>query len=211
MTITFRAVIELLGKPKEHIQDTLQEYIAAIKKNPKYKILVEEIADPSKHGDTEDLWSVYVELEIKANETIDVLHFCFDYMPSVIEILEPQEITTTDVEFGSFLNDLQTRLHQIDMMAKQIKGERDIQAELTATILRNFLLFILRKNNYEVKMLSTMTGVAEKPLGKFLDALVKEEILQEKAGFYTAAPIKVENKLSEENSTTQTSTESNKQ
>ena len=191
MAIKFRAVIELLGKPKEHIQKALTEYLDSLKKNRKYKICEEEIAEPSIQSDSE-LWSVYVELEIKTQTQHDVLNFCFDYMPSVIEILEPIELTTSDVEFGTFLNDLQAKLHHIDMMAKQIKGERDIQAELTASILRNFLMFILRKNNYEPKMLSSMTGVSEKPLIKFLDALVQEGVLHEKAGFYTLAPLKPE-------------------
>ena len=109
-------------------------------------------------------------------------------MPSVLEILEPQELTFTDVELGTFLNDLQSRLHQVEMLAKQIKGERDIQAENTALVLRNFLLIVLQNNNYELNMLSSITGVSEKPLLAFLTALVSEGVLAEKVGFYTVTP-----------------------
>src|SRR3989338_4025248 len=37
--ILFLAVIEVLGKPKEHVESAIKEYIVQLKQNPKYKVL----------------------------------------------------------------------------------------------------------------------------------------------------------------------------
>ena len=196
MVLSFRAVIEILGKPREHVESTLKGYVDSILKNTKYTLLHQELMEATKHSEEQsrvhaegDLWTAFCELELSCKSPSDVLHFCFDYMPSVVEILEPEEIMISDVEFGSFLNDLQSRLHQVDMMAKQIKGERDIQVSHMSTVMRNFLLFILKRNNYDVKVLSLMTGVAEKPLEDFLKSLVSDGVLEERAGFYTVSAV----------------------
>ncbi len=41
-------IIEMLGKPKEHLEKTLKGYIIALKKDKKVKILKEEYAEPEK-------------------------------------------------------------------------------------------------------------------------------------------------------------------
>jgi len=43
--IHFRAVIEVLGKPKEHVNDSLQNYIKNLKENERYEVTNEEYAE----------------------------------------------------------------------------------------------------------------------------------------------------------------------
>src|SRR3989338_7146257 len=118
--IIFRAIIEVLGRPKEHIEKSLKEYLDNLKQNKNYKVISEEIAEVKKQ-EGQELWVVFAELEIKTSQVDSLISFCFDYMPSVIEILEPKRLPISDLEISQFLNDLQGKLHHVDMVAKQSK------------------------------------------------------------------------------------------
>lgn len=183
MTILFRTVIEVLGKPQEHVENTLKEYIKNIKASKKYTIKQEDFNQPQKQ-EKQELWAAFVELEIETETVGDIFNFCFDFMPSVIEIIEPQELIIGDVELGTYLNDLQTRLHQVDMVAKQLKAENDLQKRNVSLLLRNFVSMLLTKNNLDLPTLGKLTGVSEQELGDFLDYLIDQKIVDLKDGIY---------------------------
>ena len=95
-TITVRAVIEVLGKPKEHVEETLQKYIENIVKDERYTVTEKEVAEIKQQGEGA-LWMNFGELEFTTNNLEHVTSFCFDYMPSIIEIIKP-----TDISFNNF-------------------------------------------------------------------------------------------------------------
>ena len=115
----FNSIIEVLGKPKEHIEETIKAYVEKIKTNKNFIILNEKFSEAKPVEG--NLFNVFVELEALAKNTEELVFFCFDYMPSSIEIIEPEEIVYKNREFAGFLNDLQARLHGIDMALNNIK------------------------------------------------------------------------------------------
>ena len=134
--ILFRAVIEVLGKPKEHVNDSLQNYIKNLKENERYQVTNEEYAEIKKQEE-QGMWAAFAELDVKADKIEDLIAFCFDYMPSVIEIIEPKEFNLVDNDLSSFLNDLQARLHHVDMLTKRMKMETDNLKINTSSLLKN--------------------------------------------------------------------------
>ena len=60
--IVFRAVIEVLGKPQEYIEEALKEYITRLKTDKGYKILCEERAEARKL-EKQELWAIFTEVE----------------------------------------------------------------------------------------------------------------------------------------------------
>ena len=181
--ITFRAIIEVLGKPKEHVEKSLREYVEKIKQDEKYHLTFEDVAESQKLPDQE-LWSIFAEVEVDTKQMVHVTSFCFDYMPSLIEIIEPESISLKDVEFTHFLNDLQAKLHQVDMVSKQVKLENDIWKKSVHDLLGNCILLLLRENNLDSKQLSVLTGVVQNKLEDFLDQLIDEGKIDLKEGIY---------------------------
>ncbi len=171
--IIFRAVIEVLGKPPEHVEKSLQEYVENIKKSKNYEVIKEKCAQIQKQEEQE-LWSNFAELEIKTGKVEHLTSFCFEYMPSMIEVLEPKEISWTEQEFSVFLNDLQSRLHQIDLIAKQVKIENDQLKRNQAGLLRNYIMVLLSHNNLTSEQLSQLMGVNKDKLEDYLDLLIDE-------------------------------------
>ena len=62
--IIFRAVIEILGKPKEHIDKSLRGFIKQLKENEEYEVISEDYAELKKQEEQE-LWMGFAELEVK--------------------------------------------------------------------------------------------------------------------------------------------------
>ena len=123
--IIFRAVIEVLGKPEKHVEESLQGYVKQLKENDRYDVQAAEFAEVKKQ-DEQELWAGFSEVEVKVKKMEDITAFCFDFMPSLIEMISPKELKIGDSEISQFLNDLQAKLHQIDMVAKQVKMENEI-------------------------------------------------------------------------------------
>jgi len=114
-----RAVIEIVGSPKEHVEKILGLVVEKIKKE-ELKILRVDAFDAKE---VKKLWSCFAEVEIEFETLERFMGFCFDYMPSSIEILEPEELKVESGSFGDILNDLLAKLHQYDMLIKGLKAE----------------------------------------------------------------------------------------
>jgi hypothetical protein len=193
--ILFRAVIEVLGKPKEHVEESIRAYLDKLKTNQDYEFINEEIAEIKKQEE-QDLWGIFAEIEVKTSSTELLTDFCFNYMPSQIEILEPSEMKLSDDEISGILNSFQAKLHQVDMVAKQVKKERDYFKTNMSSLLRNYLTFLLSRKPLTSDQLSKITGVPADNLEDFLDKLIDSGKINLKEGLYS---LNLEQKKEENN------------
>jgi len=177
-----RAIIEMLGKPKEHVANTLKEFVQKIKEDKSFKIIKEDFAEPNEHG---QMWATFVELEFEAKNISTITGFCFDYMPSSVEIIEPDRLVMSRDNISDFLNDLQAKLHGLDMLLKQSKSENEFLRKNTNALLRNLITVTLHTGPKDLKTLSQIAGIKEDELKKFLDNLIKLEVIKEQKGVYS--------------------------
>ncbi|MEK6938941.1 MAG: hypothetical protein AABX04_07930 [Nanoarchaeota archaeon] len=181
--IIFRAILEVIGKPQEHVEEAFKGYLKQLKEDKRYTLLSQELADTKKQEEQE-MWSIFAELEIETTEIKNLTLFCFDYMPSMIELIEPEELTLSDVEISQFLSDLQGKLHNVDMVAKQTKMESEHLQRNMSLLLKNYILVLLAQNNLTSEKLSKLTGVNKEKIEDFLDKLIDEKKVDLKEGVY---------------------------
>ena len=143
-----RIIIEMLGKPKEHISKTLRDYIQKIKEDENLLVLNEKFAEPEKK---ENLWSTFVELEMVVKGIPNLIGFCFDYMPSSIEILKPEEFTLKNRDISNFMNDLQAKLHNIDMITKKLRVENEFLKRNMKKSFENSITLLLKLKEMDTK------------------------------------------------------------
>ena len=113
-----------------------------------------------------------------------IIDFCFEYMPSLIEIIEPHELKISSLDVSSFLNDLQAKLHGVDMLVKQLKMENQVLHQTTAALLGNYITVLLRQGNLTSEQLSKLTGVKLEMLEDFLDKLIDAGKIDMKESIY---------------------------
>ncbi|MBI3027606.1 hypothetical protein HYY70_05840 [Candidatus Woesearchaeota archaeon] len=202
--IRCRTIIEVLGKPKEHVEKAIKEYVEHIKEDSELVILNEDysetneiektITEPLEEMEQKDLqkdkkmynlWGKFVELELVVNGTKKLISFCFEYMPSSIEVVKPENLIFTNAEFSNFLNDLQARLHDVDMVVKKQKAENDFLKHNMGAILHNVILISLKISSLSLEQLSSVTGVDKQELQAFVDKLMQENKIKKQGDIYS--------------------------
>ncbi len=166
--------MEVLGKPEQHVQNMIQNIAKKLDEDERFQVKKKEIASTQKQEKVE-LWSTFAEVEIECQNVQNITEFCFDYMPSSIQIFKPQTIELPQKEFTDYLNDLQAKLHQVDMVAKQLKMKHEVNAINMARLLANYILILLSKNKLTLQQLSGFTGVSEDKLADYLDKLIDDK------------------------------------
>ena len=169
--IEFRAVVEVLGKPQEHVEKMMKSIVEKLQQDERFTVKQAETHDCIAQENT-DLFATFTEVELATEELDNMIGFCFDFMPSSIEINQPSTLEIPNGSLSQFFNDLQAKLHQVDMIAKQMKMERDLLSKNTAGLLRNYLLVLLTNNKLTIEQLSKYTGVEQDKLADYLDKLI---------------------------------------
>lgn len=180
--ILCRAIVEILGKPEKHVQDTLREYVQKMKENKNLIILKEDYSETK--AQEEELFSIFVELELLIKGVGEIVFFCFDYMPSSVEILEPEQLIYKNRELSAFLNDLQQRLHTYDMALKQFKARNERLMNENLILMKTSVILALSKEKMNKEKLITRTGLPEDRLEKLLSIMLKESRITEEEGIY---------------------------
>ncbi|OYT31613.1 hypothetical protein DRJ22_05905 [Candidatus Woesearchaeota archaeon] len=182
--ITARCIIDMLGAPKEHIENKLKEHTEMLKKNG-FEILREEHAE-AKQKEGDKLYTAFSELEIRFKNPQELLDFCFESMPSSVEILDPEDKIEIDTrDFTAFINDFQAKLHHTDMTLKQVELQKKILDMNAINILHNFIVYILKREPKTLEELTKTLGIREKELSKFLTGLEQKKVIKKEGDKYT--------------------------
>jgi len=164
-----RAIVEVVGKPKEYVKDTLSGHMDNIRKN--FTVLKEDIADPEEN---DELFSGFAETEILLKDLTELMFFATDFLPSSIEIIEPEEITMNNNELSGFFNDVSTKLLALNSGIIQAKNVSTLHVKTAAILLRNFIVVLLARGEKTAKELDELMGVQEEDIEKVLNVLIKE-------------------------------------
>ena len=128
--IKARMIIEIVGAPREHVDQVMQMVVKKMKEEKNLTVFNEHI-EPSEpieleNAKNKDFFSSFVEFEIKVTTLTRILELCFDYMPSTVEILEPDSLDFDSLEAANIINDLLARLHRYDMLVKNLSAENTL-------------------------------------------------------------------------------------
>ncbi|MEK6947447.1 MAG: hypothetical protein AABX32_07615 [Nanoarchaeota archaeon] len=182
--IRCRTIIEVLGKPKEHVEQAIKEYVEHIKKDSELVVLSEDYSESKEQG---KLWSQFVEMDLVIKGTFKLISFCFEYMPSSMEVMKPEHLILTNNELSSFLNDLQARLHDVDMIVKKQKTENDFIKNNLHAVIHNMIIICLKVSRLTLEQLSQVTGIEQKELEAYVEKLLKENKIKKEEEQYTLA------------------------
>ena len=179
-----RVILEMLGAPKDYIEQTLHNYVAKIKKEG-IKVTKEhyEPAQPANK-----LFSTFAELEITFPSISELLTFCFEALPSSVEITEPSTLILPTPLLNGFLNDLQARLHEADLRIKNTSLHNKILETNTSAIFNNFIITLIRQQAHTLESLATAIGIAHKELQPFLTKLIEAKKIILTNTTYTLPP-----------------------
>lgn len=173
---------ELVGKPREHIEQTMHSYIENIKNDDRIRAINEEFADAIELED--GLFSTFVEFEALVEDMETFTWICINFMPASIEILEPEVLTLSNRVMQEWFNDLLAKLHETSNILRE---ERAITKGLTESVnvlIKNSIISTLASGKKNAKEIQSMVGVQESQLLPFIKNLVKNnKIVDEGDGY----------------------------
>jgi hypothetical protein len=172
---------EIIGNPKEYVEDAITRYVNNIRNDSQIKILNQEF------GEAEEieggLFSTYADLEMLFDNLEKVNWLCVNFMPASVEIIAPEELRFSDKDLTLWFNDLLAKLHEISATVRQTTTKDQLAVQTMNALIQNIII-LATEQYHKTKEISEKTGMPEEQLKPFLDALIKQGKLEKKGEEY---------------------------
>lgn len=127
-------IFEILGRPPEHIKETMSQLVDKLAELPGIEIDKKTVHEPKpikeenadKGENASGLFTTFAEVEILGSDLNSLINVIFYAMPSHVEIIEPEEIRFKNFEMSNLLSDLTVKMHRYDEIAKALTIERNM-------------------------------------------------------------------------------------
>lgn len=119
-------IIEIAGRPPEHLTETLEDIIKKIGEEKGVEIINKQINDPVLMKNQKDFYTSFAVVEIEIDDIAILSHIAMNYMPAHIEIIEPELIAFTNNGWNDLFNGILQRLHKYDEVARIMQSEKKI-------------------------------------------------------------------------------------
>ncbi|MBI2145533.1 hypothetical protein HYU18_04400 [Candidatus Woesearchaeota archaeon] len=187
--LRLNAVIEIVGAPKEHVEDTLRLLLKQLREEKGVDVVGGKVHEPKPQGEG-PFFTTFAELDVLLKDFSALVGMCFNYMPSSIEVVEPTQFKLAPSEFSSLFNDLLGRLHEVDMRLKNTNAANILLDKNLYNLLKNAVLLALGSGTKSISELSQKVGIASEQLEPFLGKFVEERILSKNGQYYSSLVVK---------------------
>ena len=121
--IHIRVIQEVEGWPKDFAENTLDRFNDALSKAGGVVLLERDVHEAKLVK--EKMWSTFAELELLVNDVDKILLMITTFMPSSVEIIEPQSVRMDANNLAGALNDLIGKLHLQDSRVKKLMAMKN--------------------------------------------------------------------------------------
>ncbi len=128
-------IIEVIGRPPEHLTETLNEIIKKIGEEKGIKVTGKKLNEPVLMKDQKDFYVTFAEVDLEVNEIVQLFMLSLKYMPANIEIVSPELIALTKDGWSTLVNELLMKLHQYDEVARILQTEKMILEKKLKTLM----------------------------------------------------------------------------
>lgn len=119
-------IIEVMGRPPEHLIDTLEKIISDIDAEKKVHVVEKKIHDAKEMEKRKDFFTNFAEIEVEVETILQLAVLMFKYMPANIEIISPELIALSNNGWNDIFNELTRRLHGYDEIARVLQVEKHL-------------------------------------------------------------------------------------
>ncbi|MBS3088338.1 hypothetical protein J4402_01005 [Candidatus Pacearchaeota archaeon] len=118
-------LLEILGRPKEHVMEALTTLVLKLGSEAGVKITNKVIHEPQPVKDSQTLFTSFAEVDVELDSLQSYVMTLFTYMPSHVEIISPERIAISNTEMNEIGNAITQRLHHYDAVTKNTIVERN--------------------------------------------------------------------------------------
>ena len=123
--------MEVAGFPESHVNEVIDKVIENINNEENIKVIAITKNDAKKLN---EMFAGFLEIELEFNDLLALNHFCFDYLPSSVEILNKETLEVSRETLSLILNDMLTNMHKYQMNLSNLNFENEVlRQRLTKT------------------------------------------------------------------------------
>lgn len=119
-------IIEVIGKPPEHLVETLNNLIKQIDEEKSVRVNEKKVNEPILMKEQKDFYTSFAEIEVEVEDIMYLASLMFKYMPAHIEIISPEFIALSNNGWSEILSEIIRRLHGYDEVARIIQIEKAV-------------------------------------------------------------------------------------
>ena len=116
-------IVEVAGRPAEHLKAALGEHIGVLNKVNDIEVHSIKISEPREIENSEGMLTCFAEADFECDSFARLSETMFDFMPSSVEVIEPSRVNLSMAEATDLLNNISGRMHRYDELAK-VAGEK---------------------------------------------------------------------------------------
>jgi hypothetical protein len=114
-------ILEIIGKPPEHLIETLEDLIKNIDEEKGVQVIGKKINEPVLMKGSKEFYSTFAEVDLEVEDILYLAIIMFKYMPAHVEVVEPELIALTNNGWTDILSELTRRLHGYDEVSRVIQ------------------------------------------------------------------------------------------
>lgn len=120
--LKIKSIIEIIGTPQKFVEEAMAVVLAKLKQREEIKIENQKTFDATKM-EGKPFWSTFAELELEMTNAETLLNYCFDFLPSSVEVMDPVDFHFQNSEVNNLFNDVIAKLHEYHMHLKNLEAE----------------------------------------------------------------------------------------
>jgi hypothetical protein len=114
-------ILEIIGRPPEHLVETLENLIKEMDKEKGVSVKSKKINEPIPLKEQKEFYTTFAEIEIEVEDILYLAVIMFKYMPAHVEVIEPELIALTNNGWTDILSELTRRLHGYDEVTRVLQ------------------------------------------------------------------------------------------
>jgi hypothetical protein len=181
--ILVRVVIEVLGAPKEYVEESVQAVVDKVHDTKDVEVVSESTYEAEEKG---KLFCTFSEIEMWCKNTDILTQFLFNFTPSSVEVMQPTSVSMKANVLSGFFNDFLLKMHDLGLKLKNTSATNQLLQKNADTVVRNFLNSVLDEPR-SLGETSKITGIPEDNIKAILSHFVKVGVVNEKDGKYVNA------------------------
>lgn len=176
-------VLEIAGKPKEHVEKSLEEYIAMLEKEEAVTMLnIDKHEAAELEGENEGFFSAFAELEMIVPQAQSLVSLAVNLTPASIEILAPDEFHFTALDFQNWTNDVLSQAHTIAQSYREVRQQNAYLNKNLMSLTQNMMQVLLASGAKSSADLAKLSGLKEEAVAKVLGQMQENSLVEEVDG-----------------------------
>lgn len=178
--ILARTIIEVLGAPKEYVEEAIQKVVDRVHKIQDAEVVSESTYEAEEKG---KLFVTFSEIEVWFKDIDQILLFLFDFTPSSIEIMQPTTVSLDCHVISGMCNDFLLKMHDLGMKLKDLSAKTTLLQNNADALVRNLFKLALSEPK-SLDEISKVTGIPNENAEAILKNFKKVGLVEKKGDKY---------------------------